>query len=209
MLEIEYKGANSVIVSSKDTTLWVDPRSNVDSFKTPKGAVIYLATESRFLPPQTAEGLQLEGPGEYEAGPFSMQGIAAQRHIDSKDQGKQATIYRIDTGEFRIALLGNVDATLSEEQLEMLGVVDVLILPVGGGGYTLDATSAATIVRQIEPKAVIPVHYSGPGVSYEVPQDAVDTFIHELGVSAEVAPKLKFKAATALPPSLTVYQLGG
>ena len=208
MLEIEYKGANSVIITGKDASLWVDPLSNSQSYKPLKGTTVYLGTEDRFLPKVAEDELVLEGPGEYESGPFWIHGVAAQRHIDTAEQGKHATIYRVDVGEFRVAVLGNIDPTLSEEQLEVLGTVDFLIIPVGGGGYTLDASSAAKLVRQIEPNVVIPVHYAGQGNNYEVPQEAVDTFVHELGAPVETMPKVKMKAVSSIPQALTIYQLG-
>jgi Zn-dependent hydrolase of the beta-lactamase fold-like protein len=91
--------------------------------------------------------------------------------------------------------------------MEGIGVVDVLLLPVGGGGYTLDATSASSLVRNIEPKVVIPVHYAEAGISYEVPQDTLDVFIKELGAPVEQLPKLKIKSASSLPQTLTVMEL--
>ena len=60
-------------------------------------------------------------------------------------------MYRIEAGDIRAALLGNIYEKLDEDQLEALGVIDVLIIPVGGNGYTLDPTGAAKLVRQIEP----------------------------------------------------------
>lgn len=95
--------------------------------------------------------MQIEGPGEYEIGDASIKGIRANRHIDTELDEPIDTMYRIDIGDVRIAVLGNIAPKLSDEQLEEIGVIDILILPVGGGGYTLDATSAATITRQIEP----------------------------------------------------------
>lgn len=208
MLELECKGANSVIIAGKDALLWVDPLSSPQTYKPPKGPVAYLATEQRFLPESNDDMLCLEGPGEYETGPFWITGVAAQRHLDTPEQPKQATIYRVRAGEFRIAVLGNIDPVLSEDQLEVLGTVDILIIPVGGGGYTLDATAAAKLVRQIEPSIAVPVHYAEQGATYEVPQDTVDTFIHELGAPVEAMPKIKMKNTTALPQVLSVYRLG-
>jgi len=79
----------------------------------------------------------------------------------------------------------------------------VVILPVGGGGYTLDATSAASIVRQIDPKVVIPVHYADAALKYEVPQDTLETFTKELGAPTEEVAKYKVKSASAVPEVLT------
>ena len=107
----------------------------------------------------------------------------------------------------RIGLIGNIKNDLDDDQLEAIGVVDVLILPVGGGGYTLDATSASSIVRQVEPKVVIPIHYAEPGVHYEVPQDTLDTFTKELGAPVEPVDKFKVKSVASLPLTLTVMPL--
>lgn len=206
MLEIEYKGATSIIVSTKDDSLWIDPLSNPISYKEGKNSPVLLGTELRFLPEKQVSSLKLEGPGEYETGSFRIRGVAALRHIDSEGDTKNTTIYRVETGEFRLAVLGHITPVLDEDQLEALGMVDILILPVGGNGYTLDATSAVKIVRQIEPKVVIPVHFSARGINYEVPQDSVDTFIHELGSPVETVSKLKIKTSSALPQTLTVYK---
>ena len=49
-------------------------------------------------------------------------------------------------------VLGNIDAKLSEEQLEAIGMVDIVVMPVGGGGYTLDATARRTLFAKSMPK---------------------------------------------------------
>lgn len=208
MFEIEYKGGNSLVIASKKTTLSIDPKASLVGLKDLKVKdTVELATEPRFLTGAADSSIIIDGPGEYEVGDFTIHGIAATRHIDTPDQEKLATMYRIEAGDIRLALLGNIDQKLTEEQLEGLGVVDALILPVGGGGYTLDATSAAAIVRQVEPKVVVPVHYADAGLKYEVPQDSLEVFVKELGAPTEQVSKLKWKGAAGLPPVLTVLEL--
>lgn len=208
-MDIEYKGGNGVVLSTKKTTAVVDPKLSVVGLK--DRAVkdqVELATEARFAVNDTDAQLVIEGPGDYEIGDFSIHGVSATRHIDADGSEKLSTVYRIETGEIRVAILGNIAPKLSEEQLEEIGVIDLLILPVGGNGYTLDATSGAAFVRQIDPKAVIPVHYADEGLKYEVPQDALDVFIKELGAPVEtVGAKLKLKGASSLPLTLTVLQV--
>lgn len=206
MFDIEYKGGNTVVFSTKNTTVVADPKSSLVGLKdtSTKGAV-ELGTEMRFLTNAADAKLVLEGPGEYEVGDFSIRGVPASRHIDTEEQEKLATVYRIGIGEVKIALLGNIAPKLTEDELEEIGVVDIVILPVGGGGYTLDATSAATIVRQMEPKVVIPVHYADSVLKYEVPQDTLETFTKELGAPVEEAVnKYKVKTASSIPQVLTV-----
>lgn len=208
MFELEYKGANCVTISTKKETIVIDPKLSVVGLKdvSVKG-VVELATEARFAVNSADAKLVLEGPGEYGIADFDIRGIAAQRHIDTEADPKVSTVYRIETSEIRVAVIGNIADTLDDDQLEEIGVVDVLVIPVGGGGYTLDATSAASLTRQIDPKIVIPVHYADGALKYEVPQLDVETFTGELGVSIEEMPKLKLKGAAALPPALTVYKL--
>ena len=204
MFDIEYKGGNGIVVTTKKTSLVIDPKVSLVGLKdlSVKDAV-ELATEARFLLNDPAARLVLEGPGEYEVGDFSIRGVAAQRHIDTEQDEKRATIYRIEVGDVRIALLGNIDATLSDDQREALGVVDILLVPVGGGGYTLDATSAATLTRHIGPKVVIPIHYADSALSYEVSQDDVEVFTKELAAPVESVAKYKLKSAAGLPEVLT------
>lgn len=208
MLEIEYKGANSIVVNTKRATLVFDPRVSLAGLRdiAVKG-VVQIVTEHRFAVEGGGPKVLIDGPGEYEVGDVSIKGIPAQRHIDTEDTEKLATIYRLETNDVRIAVLGNIAPKLAESQLEALGVVDILILPVGGGGYTLDATSAVGIVRQIEPRVVIPVHFAEDGVTYEVPQDTIDVFIKELNVQGESVAKYKLKSASALPESLAALHI--
>ena len=90
---------------------------------------------------------------------------------------------------------------------QSIGVVDIVVLPIGGGGYTLDATAAAHLVRQIDAKVVIPVHYADGGLKYEVPQDEFDVFHKELGGEVETVDKLKVKSSSSLTAVLTIFKL--
>lgn len=206
MFEIEYKGAGTVVIATKKSKLVTDPKLSLVGLKDiqPKG-MIELATEERFVVGANEATLLIEGPGEYEVGDFSILGLAAQRHLDS--EGYKSTVYRVEVGDVRIALLGNIDPKLSDDQLEDIGVVDAIILPVGGGGYTLDATAAAQLVRKIDAKAIIPIHYNDAALKYEVPQDEFEVFQKELGAEVEEVEKLKVKTASALPQALTIYKL--
>ena len=206
MFDIEYKGGNSVVIATKKSKLITDPKLSVVGLKDfePKG-MLSLATEARFDVPSADALLQIESPGEFELGDFSVKGIPAQRHLDS--DGMNSTMYRVEIGDVRIAILGNIDPKLSEDQLESIGVVDIVVIPVGGGGYTLDATSAAHLVRQIDAKVIIPVHYADSALTYEVPQDDFELFHKELGGEVENVDKLKVKSTSSLPPVLTLYKL--
>lgn len=208
MFDIEYKGGTGVVISTKKGTLVVDPKLSTVGLKDVNVKdMLELATEPRFMIKSKDAHLVIEGPGEYETGIFSIRGIAAQRHIDTEKDEKNATIYRVELGDVRIAVLGNIAPQLTEAQLEELGVIDIAIIPVGGGGLTLDATSAAGLIRKIDPKAVIPTHYADSALKYEMPQDTLETFIKELGAPVETYSKYKIKSVSSLPAVLTTIEV--
>jgi L-ascorbate metabolism protein UlaG (beta-lactamase superfamily) len=208
MFDIEYKGGNGVVISTKKLNAVIDPKLSLIGLKdlSVKDA-LEIGTEARFVTGSNDVQLAIEGPGDYELGPFSVKGVPATRHLDTSADEKISTIYRIEVGDVRIALVGNITPKLDEDQLEALGVVDILIIPVGGGGYTLDATSAASLVRQIDAKVIIPVHYADDALSYEVPQDTLETFVKELGAPVEITAKYKVKTAATLPTTLTIVEI--
>ncbi len=208
MFDIEYKGGNTVILTTKKDTLVFDPKLSIVGLKdiVIKDAV-EIATEARFATNGQDAKLLIEGPGEYGVAGFGIIGIPAQRHLDTASTELLSTMYRIEVGDIRIAVLGNIYEKLSDEQLEALGLIDILVIPVGGSGYTLDATGAANLTRQIDPKVVIPTHYADTALTYEVPQDTLETFVKELGAPVETTAKYKVKAPTSIPATLTIVEL--
>ncbi len=209
MFDIEYKGGNGIVIATKKTEVFIDPKLSVVGLKDlPVKDGIEVATEARFATNDPNAKLHIEGPGEYEVGEVAIRGVRATRHIDTSDDEPISTMYRIEIGDVRIAVLGNIAPTLSEDQLEEIGVVDILIVPVGGNGYTLDGVNATTVTRQIDPRIVIPVHYADKALKYEVPQDDVEVFVKELAASIEDAgTKYKVKAVSSLPQALTVVKI--
>lgn len=206
-MDIEYKGGNCVTVTVKKNVLAFDPKNSELGLKDQGGqAAVQLVTQSQFAAPHGDDTVVIDGPGEYEVANMSIRGVAARAHMDGPDDPKKATMYSVVTEDISIAAVGHVHPDLSEEQLEQIGVVDVLIVPVGGNGYTLDATGAVELVRKIGPKAVIPTHYADSAVTYPIPQAELELFIKELGAPVEEVSKLKLKTG-ALGDALTVYKV--
>lgn len=206
-MEIEYKGANGLVLKAGSIAVVVDPKLSLVGQKDLKvDGTVELVTSPQFTVDSNARPkLLIEGPGEYEVAGISVTGIRASAHYNKE---AKAVIYRLDIAGFRVGVLGHVTSPLSESQLELLGIVDIVIIPVGGNGYTLDAHEAAAIIRQISPKIVIPTHYKGSGLKYEVTQDDLSGFLKELGATQhETTEKLKMKAGIALPAILTVIEV--
>ncbi len=209
MFEIEYKGANCIVITTKKSKLITDPKLSVVGLKdlSTKNAV-ELLTEKRFATKEDQDTiLSIDGPGEYGVAGFDIHGVSAQRHLDRPDEPQLSTMYRVEIGDSRIGIVGNVYEKLSDEQLESLGVLDVLVIPIGGNGYTLDAIGAAGLARQIGPKVVIPVHYDDKSLNYEVPQNGLDLFTKELGSPVETMAKYKYKQPSSDQPSLSIIEI--
>lgn len=146
----------------------------------------------------------ISGPGEYEILGISILGFPS-FHDDKKGsvRGKN-TIYVFEIDGLRIAHLGDLGHALSEELVEDLGDIDILMVPVGGE-YTIGPDEAANVVSAIEPTIVIPMHYKPEGLAssaYQMPGfkpetfsklTPVDSFLKEVGLTSENLPKLVVK----------------
>ena len=209
MFEIEYKGANAVVFTTKKLRVVFDPNVEVAGGKNvPVGNDVEALTEDRFAVVDSTPRLIFNGPGEYEVGDVSLLGIPACRHIDAGSDVKKSTIYKITVGDVRGVVIGNIGEKLTDEQLEEISVVDFAILPVGGNGYTLDATGASMIARQLDAKVVTPIHYDDPTLQYEVPQAGLDEFVKAMSAPVvEAGQKWKLKKSADLPENLTIVQV--
>ena len=74
-------------------------------------------------------------------------------------------------------------------------MVDVLIVPVGGHGFTLDGQGALKLIKQIEPKLIVPTHFEDETLKYPMPQDSLENALNSIGMQPkETMAKLKLKA---------------
>ena len=146
----------------------------------------------------------VKGPGEYEIGDVLILGIATFHDaVGGKNKGKN-TVYLMEVDGMSICHLGDLGHVLNAEQVEEIDDVDVLLLPVGGVS-TLNAPMAAEVIRRLEPKVVIPMHYKTPAISRRL--GTIDEFLKEMGVEQiESKPKLSLTKSN-LPASTQVFLL--
>lgn len=138
----------------------------------------------------TGDYFLIEGPGEYEVKQTFIYGIPGFHDNTGGSQRGSITMYVLESEGMLLAHLGDLGQTeLTDEQIEQLEGVDILIIPVGGV-YTIDAKQAVNIISQIEPRIVIPIHYAIPGLKIKL--DPLDKFLKIMGVkSSEVIDKYK------------------
>ncbi len=137
----------------------------------------------------------VDGPGEYEIKEVFIQGIPSFHDDKEGKERGQNTIYVFETEEMRFCHLGDLgQKQLTDEQLEKIDKIDILMIPVGGK-YTIDSSAAQKIISQIEPKIVIPMHYALPKMKAEL--DDITKFLKTMGKPSIVAQdKFTVKSST-------------
>lgn len=132
----------------------------------------------------------IETPGEYEVKGVFVQGIPGFHDaVGGKERGP-VTIYKVEAEEMKICHLSDLgQKELTPEQVEQIGDVDILLVPVGGG-HTIGAKEASSVISQIEPKLVIPMHYKIPKL--KAPLESIDKFLKVMG-QEKIEPQKKLK----------------
>lgn len=195
-MDIQFYGANCIVLSGKLGRIVVDDNLAELGGKTvTKDGDICLFTGQQH-PLVTAKAkIVVDMPGEYEVNNISIFGLQARAHTD--EVGKRSTIvYKITWGETRLLVTGHAYPELDEDDLENIGLVDIMFVPVGGNGYTLDGTGALKLIKQVEPKLVVPTHYADSSLHYPVPAQELEEALKALGMEPkETTKKLQFKPA--------------
>ncbi len=146
----------------------------------------------------------VRGPGEYEIASVFIYGISTFHDNEGGRRWGKNTVYLIEMDEVTICHLGDLGHVLSSEQVEEMSGVDVLLVPVGGLS-TIDAAAAAEMVRLLQPRMVIPMHFKTDVVSFNL--EPVENFLKEIGLKqASPQPKVVI-AKTSLPEEMQVVVL--
>jgi L-ascorbate metabolism protein UlaG (beta-lactamase superfamily) len=113
------------------------------------------------------------------------------------EEGKTSSvIYTVKSEDITVLILGHVHPDLGESLVEQIGRVDIAVVPVGGNGYTLDGTGALQIIKEIEPKVVIPVHYADKAIRYPIAQASLEDALKNMAIEpSEKLAKFRLKPA--------------
>ena len=148
----------------------------------------------------------LKGPGEFEIGGVfitAVQSDSAGRSAKSKDVARN-TIYVFDYDGITVAHLGDLQKIPTQSEIELLGTVNVALVPVGGGN-SLNAAKAAEVVSMLEPNLVVPMHYSTPDSKIKL--EEINKFIKEMGLSKQDAQASLKVSRSSLPDETHVVVL--
>lgn len=195
---ITHHGGQCFKVTFGDLTLVFDPVSKGGSLPAVRfGADIALV--SRNHPDMNGieevsfggkEPFAILGPGEYEKEGITMQGFLTKSEYGLPKGRATAvnTMYAVKLEGMTLVHLGAIaDTALPPDAKEAIDEIDVLFVPVGGDGV-LSAAEASKLATMLEPKIVIPMHWSGMGEPKSLEQ-----FIKEEGGESEKMEKLTIK----------------
>lgn len=191
-MDLQFYGANCISFTHKGSRIVIDDNLadlGGKSVTKPDDVALFTGVHGE----AGLARLTFDSPGEYEVSDVSVIGIAARAHID-EEKTLNATMFKLVTGDVSVLVTGHIYPELTSDELEAIGVIDLLIVPVGGNGYTVDPVGALKLIKDIEPKLVVPTHYADNTLKYAVPQQELSNALKELAMEPkETVSKLKLK----------------
>lgn len=199
-MDITYLGHSSFRIKTKTATVVTDPfDTQMVGIKYPQQEADIVTVSHDHADHNAADKVTgvrkvIEGPGEYEVMGVSIIGYKTYHDSKNGEERGKNTVYVFETEKLRVCHLGDLGHSLSEDLVNELGDIDILIVPVGGD-YTIDSKLAAEAVNKIEPFIVIPMHYQQEGLKADTfsSLDGVDNFLKETGLTVENLDKLTIK----------------
>ncbi|MBI3943098.1 MAG: MBL fold metallo-hydrolase [Chloroflexi bacterium] len=208
-MEITWMGHACFRLRGKEATLVTDPYGKEIGLSIPRVRADIITISHAHPNHSNISGFRgeakiVDGPGEYEINGVFIFGIQSYHDkVKGAERGPN-TIYVLEFTDLTVCHLGDLGHTLTQSQVEAIGDVDVLLVPVGGGD-TLSVTDAAEVVSQVEPRIVIPMHYAMPGIT--VPLDPPEKFLKEMGAEPEPPQEVLKLSRESLPEEMKVVLL--
>jgi L-ascorbate metabolism protein UlaG (beta-lactamase superfamily) len=189
-MNIQYPGHSCFKIITKpygrateDVVVFTDPFDKSVGLRPPQGQADVVLISHEHYDHNNASSLKgdpviFRAPGEYSVKGINIAGIDTFHDKKEGTERGRNTVYLIESEGLRLCHLGDLGSFLTPDQLETIDGIDVLFMPVGGK-YTLDGKEAAELVRKIEPKIVVPMHYKVKGLVLDI--DSEKKFCAEMG----------------------------
>lgn len=208
-MEIAWLGHSCFRLKGKGATLVTDPYDPTLGYKLGKVSANIVTVSHQHPGHSFVQGIDgnprvVHRPGEYEIAEVLIEGIATFHDAQHGEKLGKNTVYILEIDDLTVCHLGDLGHALSTEQVASIGDPQVLMVPVGGMS-TIDAQAAAEIVRRLEPRVVIPMHYKTDFLKAEL--DPVAKFLKQMGIAqAASQPKLSI-TRSSLPADTHVVLL--
>lgn len=165
---VEYYGHSCfAFTDSAGRRVIVDPYDPTVGYKIPnRGADVTLVSHAHFdhdyVPAVTGRTTVLRGGGRREAAGLTVEGFLAHHDASEGAERGHVTVFRFEMDGLQVVHLSDLGGPLPADVKTALGRPDLLLVPVGGGGWTLDGAEAARLVKDLKPRRAIPMHYRTP-----------------------------------------------
>lgn len=171
------------ITGEKGIRIVTDPFDNTVGYKVPNVEADIVTTSHDHFDHNFTEAIEgnfelINKVGNFYVKDVNIKGTPSYHDkVKGRKRGNNI-IYTFEVDGIKVCHLGDLGHVLNENQIESIGGVDVLLIPVGGN-FTIDAKEAADVVEQLKPSIVIPMHFKTPVMNF--PIDGVDVFLNEIG----------------------------
>ena len=219
-MEIKYIGHSCFRIKGKDTVAVTDPfeSKSVGLPMAKLGADIVTVSHDHTDhnkaelvdgTPRRSKPMVVRETGEYEVGGMCVIGTEVFHDEENGAARGKNIVFTFLVDGLIVCHLGDLGHKLSDDQVEDIGQVDILLVPVGGV-FTLGPAKAVEVVEQLSPSIVIPMHYKREGMSGEFESlSTVDEFVTKVGLGqAKRAESLKL-SKDELPEDTELYILEG
>lgn len=209
-MDINWYGHSCFRLRGRDIAVITDPYGPGAGYGTLKASAAVVTISHDHPNHNHAEAISdvrkvITGPGEYEIGGLMITGVATTKRQLEDGSFVKNTAFLVLVDDITVCHLGALSSSLTREELDELKSTDILLLPVGGHG-SINASQAAAVVSQIEPKIILPMRYateeSGDGL------ETVDAFCREMGLESPAPQPRLTITKSGLPdePTVTILE---
>lgn len=171
-MKIQWLGHASFIIETQGKRIITDPFDKKYGYQVFSQDVDIATVSHEHLDHNAVHELHgeprvIKGPGSFALDEITIKGIHS---FHDKYQGKNRgsnIMYKISSEGLNLLHLGDLGQILTNGQLAEIGEIDVLLIPVGGN-YTIDAKDALTVVKQINPRIIVPMHFKTAHVTIDL-----------------------------------------
>lgn len=179
-MEITWLGHSSFLIKdSKGRTLLTDPFDNTVGYEMFNETVDVVTISHHHFDHDYTKEIKgnpkiVDKVGFFHVCDIPIKGIPSYHDKNKGDKRGSNTIYTFQMDNYSFCHLGDLGHSLTVDDIDAIGTVDVLFIPVGGN-FTIDGDEAAAITKTINSKIVIPMHYKTPNLNF--PIDGVEPFL--------------------------------